>query len=255
MVEEVATITPEIVAEAPAVTPDVAPVIESAPGIIPEAIPESAEVKPAETMLGKEAPVEVAEVTKEEAPLDALKEQEGSQSDEPAPLPTYEEFTAPEGFNLDPERIGDFTNALAEFEVKTKADHAEVQALGQQLVERHVAEVKNAVDQYTTSLLDQFEAQKNEWKEKFENDPEIGGNKKDTTVSAALEFIRTHGGSSEQQTEFHQLMEQTGVGNHPAMIRMLAAANRAYSEGKPLPASRPAPQVKSKLDKFYGGSM
>lgn len=195
---------------------------------------------------------EIKTETKDEGKT-AEKETEGSKSDEPAPLPTYEEFKAPEGITLDAEQIGDFTKALAEFESKTKADHAEVQALGQGLIERHSAEVKKSIEGYTTSLLDAFEKQKNDWRESFEKDPEIGGNRKDTTVNAALEFIKTHGGTEEQKQEIHQLMDQTGVGNHPAILRLFAKAMNTMSEGKPLPATRPVIQ-KSKLEKFYGAT-
>ncbi len=253
-----AVVTPEsvVVEAAPEVNPESIPAADAEPEVVIEA------PKPAETILGAtdapkvEAPIELVvepeKTTEELKTAEQSNEQESNPSEEPAPLPTYEEFTAPEGFDLDMERIGDFANTLAEFELKTKADHAEVQALGQALVERHVAEVKNAVDKFTDSLSEAFDNQKTVWKEAFENDPEIGGNRKDTTVSAALEFIRTHGGTQEQQAEFHKLMEETGVGNHPAMIRMLAKAKVAMAEGGPLPGTAPAPLSQNKIQKRYG---
>lgn len=266
MVEEVITPTePAVEPTAPAEVP-VAP----EPVITADPTPEAPEVAPEApieptpevdaTLLGTETTPEPkvdtppVEGVEEKTPEGETKTVEG-QSDEPAPLPTYEPFELPEGFTLDEERIGDVTTLLGEFEQLTKADHAEVQKLGQALMDRHIAEVQGSIERLNQSYLDAFENQKNEWKERFISDPEIGGNRQNTTVSSALEFIRTHGGTTEQQAEFKQLMDQTGVGNHPAMIRMLANAMHANAEGGPIPASRPIPEVKSKVDKRYGGNL
>lgn len=178
---------------------------------------------------------------------------ESVQSDEPAPMPTYDAFALPEDFSKDGEGIGDVTKLLGEFELSTKADHAEVQKLGQALVDRHVAEVQKTVERFNANLKEQFENQKNEWKDAFLADPEIGGNRQDTTISSALEFIRTHGGTPTQQAEFHQVLEQSGLGNHPAMIRLLATAARSkeFKEGSPVPAKAPALTL-NKYDQRYG---
>lgn len=242
MEEVIPEIVSEIAVEAPVVEPTLlgeAPVVELAePAVEPVVAPE---IEPIITTVA------------EPEVQPAVEEQQSSQSDEPAPLPTYDEFKV-EGFDLDPDQIGDLTKTLSEFEIKTKADHAEIQALGQFLVERHVAEVKKSIDLLNKSYLDAFETQKNEWKESFLKDPEIGGNRWETTTNAAREFITTHGGTVEQQTEIRQLMETSGLGNHPAMIRIFAKAMSNMSEGKPIPATTPVPTVKNKIDKRYGAS-
>ncbi len=247
-VTPIETISEPVTQEVPVISTEIA--VETAP--VTQATPSLlTEVKTEEPKI--EVKVEDTKPTEANVESTETKEIEGSQSDEPAPLPTYEEFKAPEGFTLDAEQLGNFTKSLAEFELKTKADHAEVQALGQQLVERYATEQKKSIETYNTSLLDAFEKQKGDWRESFEKDPEIGGNRKDTTINAALEFIKTHGGTEEQKKEIHQLMDQTGVGNHPAILRLFAKAMSAMSEGRPLPASRPVMQ-KSKLEKFYGNT-
>jgi hypothetical protein len=259
---------------APAVeAPAAAPVVETAPVVTPEApvVTEVvAEPVKTETVLGAEPPkaaepvvekpaeekkVEIKPVTEGEKPLEE-KKAEGDQSVEPAPLPAYEEFKLPEGITItDTERLSDFTKTLAEFETVTKADHAEVQKFGQQLVDKHIAAVQKGVERMQELNIQAWEKQKSDWKESFINDPEIGGNRQETTVSAAREFITTHGGTPEQQTEFRKLMESSGVGNHPAMIRMLANAMKAKAEGSPLPATKPMPESSSKVTKRYGSSV
>lgn len=224
------------------------------------------EAKPAESLLGKEptepAKEQPAEAVKQpEAKKDAPPEQkteskpgeqnkEGSQSE--APLPTYESFKLPDGYTADEARLGEFTKDLGEFEKLTKADHAEVQKLGQKLVDKHVAELQTTVQRINEYYQTAFEKQKTDWKDSFEKDPEWGGPRKEATINSALEFIRTHGGSQEQQNEFRQLMNQTGIGNHPALIRLLARANTALKEGSPVPASAPAKAPQSKIERRYG---
>lgn len=177
---------------------------------------------------------------------------EGGQSDDPAPPPKYDPFTLPEDIKLDESRIVEFTNLLSELETSGKASHEAVQAFGQKAVEFHINEVKNAVENLTSLYQTAWDKQKTDWKDSFLKDPEIGGNRFQTTVDSALAFIKTHGGTPEQQEEFRGLMETSGLGNHPAMIRMLANAGRAMQEGKPLAAPKPVPQQKSKTQTLYG---
>lgn len=249
MTETVEDVTTALIEAAPIA--DIAPVdiapmdtVVEAPVPVESVIAEEGKAAESTTVLGEALKAESKPETevKEES-----KETEGSQSDEPAPLPTYDAFTAPEGFPLEGGRVSDIVKVLGEFENSSK-DHAEVQKLGQALIDRHVAAVQNIQE----LIKQNFEKTKTDWKNAFVSDPEIGGNRKDTTVSSALEFIRTHGGTPEQQAEIHELLDNTGTGNHKAMIRLLANANRNLAEGKPLPANKPMPEAKNKYEKFYG---
>lgn len=191
-----------------------------------------------------------------------LNKEEGQFVD-PAPptTPVYEAFKVPEDVTLDSERTKAFTDILSTLELDVKADeaskeavHAKMQEFGQKAVDFHVNEIKRTVEDVNKLYQTSWERQKTEWKDAFLKDPEMGGNRFQTTVDSALSFIRTHGGSAEQQTEFRNLMEASGLGNHPAMIRILANAGRAMSEGQPLAASKPAPAPKSKTATLYGKS-
>ena len=184
------------------------------------------------------------------------KKDQASQSEEPAPLPTYDPFKIPEGLQADESALQDLGKTLGEFEnlIKSgKYDHDIVQNFGQQLVDRHIAHVQKVVQQYQEAQFNAWENQKQSWFESFKSDPEIGGNRMETTTNAARQFIRNHGGNAKQQQEFRDLMNTSGVGNHPAMIRLLAKANTAMSEGKPLPASTPVSDKKGKAQTLYGG--
>lgn len=236
--------------EAPVEAPKSGPVVEAPK----EAAKEATTVLGAEPAkeVAKEAEVKGEEIKKTDGVGPEVKKDEGTQSDNPAPSPEYEAFTLPEGLTFEDDKIKEFTKDLGEFEGLAKADHAEVQKFGQKLVDRHIAEVQETVKRLNEHYTKAWEKQKNDWKESFVKDPEIGGNQQDTTVKAALEFIRTHGGTDSHQKEFRDLMETTGIGNHPAMIRMLANAMKANREGGPLPAAKPVPEATSKVSKRYG---
>lgn len=258
----VAPIAPVVTPEAPPVTPAV--VNTDPTKIVPEkpvAPPASAGEAPAviepvkapETLLGADKPAEAPKPAEEVKPPEGVKENtEGGLSDEPAPPPTYDAFVLPEGIQLETDKVTEFTGLLAELEQSGKADHTAVQAFGQKAVEFYVNEVKRVLEDTSKQQIAAWEKTRNDWKESFLKDPEIGGNRFQTTVDSALNFIRTHGGTAEQQTEFRNLMETSGLGNHPAMIRILAKAGSAMSEGAPLAAMKPVSAPKSKVTTMYG---
>lgn len=253
-----ATITPEI-AQTP--VQEVAPVTE-APKV--EAAPVE---KPVEkSLLGTEPekpaqtkPVDEKKPATEAEKSTEVKTDESKQSDEPAPLPTYEQFTLPENVKLDDVKLGEFTKELGEFEtslgkLKPEEMHKSMQDFGQKLLNRYITETQETFARLQEYQQTQWEKTKNDWKESFIKDPDIGGNRQQTTLNTALEFIRTHGGNEDQQKEFHSLMDTTGVGNHPAMIRMMSNAMQTFREGKPLPAQKPAPTNTSKVQRRYGNN-
>ncbi len=264
----------------PASVPEViAPVIESpspeTPAIVPVETPvveTPTDKKPAETLLGAEvkaveAKPDATPETKPEIKPDGEvkpedKKDEGDQSGEPAPLPTYESFVLPEGIELDNDRLTDFTKELGEFETLTKADHAETQKFAQKLVDRHVAEVKETVQRVTEGYAKQWEKQTNDWFKKSSEDPEIGGNRFETTKSAVLDAVGKYAGNTEQLAEFKTFMNDTGVGNHPSVIRLISNMQNeikglrekyeSESDAKPLAANRPVAQKKGFYESMYG---
>lgn len=257
--------SPVVTPVAPA-SPEVTPVVTSDINIAPVAPTEPVQPAPVETAPAPEAPKELAPTilgealqTPPEAPkteevkVDASEvKDEGGQSVEPAPPPKYDAFTLPEGVSLDEKSVGDFTNLLSSLELEGKADHAKVQEFGQKAVEFYINEQKNAVQKLEEHYANAWEQQKTDWREATVKDPEIGGNRLQTTLDSALTFIRTHGGTAEQQAEFRSLMDSSGLGNHPAIVRLLANAGRAMSEGRPLAAPKPVATKQSRTSTMYG---
>lgn len=251
---------------APAPAPVVAPV-PVAPAIEPVA-PAPAEVTPVAVEKPLEAPVaevapptvlgEAPKETPPEKPVEApvaeteIKESEGGQSDETAPPPKYDPWTLPEGIKLDETKAQEFTTLLADLE-KSGGDHSAIQQFGQKAVDLYVNEVKTAVEGIQKYYQDTWDKTKTTWREEFLKDPDLGGNRFQTTVDAANTFIRTHGGTADEQAEFRALMDSSGLGNHKVVIRILANAGKAMSEGRPLASVKPPAAPKSKTQTLYGG--
>ncbi len=231
---------------APPAEPQETPSDEGAKGA--ETTIETTEAPKVETLLGAEKKAE-EKPADEVKPSEEPKAEEKSVEPEKAPeSPVYEPFTLPENVTFDAEKMGEFTKTLSEFETTAKVPHEEMQKLGQQMVDRHIAEMQR----YTESLTHAWNKQKTDWKDSFLKDPEFT-NRTDTVVNAAIDAIGIYGGNEKQQGEFRKLMEDTGVGNHPAMIRMLSNMMLAKPEPKPLaPPQNASPVRESKISKMYG---
>lgn len=178
------------------------------------------------------------------------------QSDEPAPLPAYDPFTLPEGTAFDEGRMGDFTKLLGEFE-NSKPDHEGFQKFGQGLVDFHIAEIGEALKRQEQSYVQSWNQRKTDWVKQFEADPEMGGNRKETSLREAKEFITTHGGSQEHIDAFYEMLKETGAEAHPAMVRFLLNVSNSSSFRTPqqLAANKPADtKLMSKVAKRYGST-
>lgn len=191
---------------------------------------------------------------------------ESKQSEEPAPLPTYEPFKMPEGIILEDTKLVEFNKELAEFEIENKADHAKVQAFGQKLIDRYTAELQHIQE----NIQKQLDTIVSGWKEAFDKDSEIGGNRRDTTVKNVQKAVEAHAGTAEQLAEFRSFVNETRTGEHPAFIRLVHNMDRALKDKddiisayktkyesedgvKPLAGTKPEADKPQKIyNKMYG---
>lgn len=213
------------VVDKPVVTEEAAPVVTE-----PTPTVENKEVKDAlvESEIKSETSTILAQVAKEAKPqevkpVEEEQKNESNLTDEPAPLPEYEPFTLPEGWSIDDTKLGEFNNLLAEFEVKNKANHAEVQALGQKMIDKYVADIQRIQD----TSNQEVSKIRSEWKEAFEKDPELGGNRLETTKNILVEAVKSYSGSPEQVQAFGEFVEQTGIGDNPDLARLIVNQQKA----------------------------
>ena len=229
-------------ASAEIVATPIAPIAGEAEKPATEAIPATPEVKLASSILTP--PAAAAEEPSKPEGEAAANENVAAQPQAPIAtpeIPVYEPFVLPEGVEVDEKELGEFKNLIGEYKAP--------QEFGQKLLDRHIAEL----NRFQQTQLQAWETEKESWAEDFRKDQEIGGNRAQTTIDSAHKFIRTHGGTPEQQQELYDILARTGLNNHKALIRIFAKAAAApvLNEGTP----RPAPQNPVGMDKaarWYG---
>jgi hypothetical protein len=119
---------------------------------------------------------------------------------------------APEGYDLDAEVLTQYT--------KTAKDLGLAPENAQKLI-----------DQLTPMIQDRTYARmaetRNQWQELAKNDKEFGGEKLDANLSVARKALDTFG-----TPELRQLLNETGLGNNPELIRAFYRAGLAISEDR-----------------------
>jgi len=152
---------------------------------------------------------EVAETEKVEG--DEGKETEGKET-KGAPE-QYEDFSAPEGVELDVELTGELKTLAKELNL-SQADAQRVADLGAKLAEKFAGQQTEALAQART-----------EWTEQSRADKEFGGDKIDANLAVAKKALDTFG-----SPELKQLLNESGLGSHPEIIRAFYRAGKAISE-------------------------
>ena len=250
MADEVITAQAPVEA-APVAAPvvDVAPVSETSAPVVDEAhviadapaplLAKVEETAPTENKDGADKPVD--EVAKVEV--------------EPVPLPTYE-FKLPEGAQADNPQFKAFQTKLGEFQNLSKAEQISVQKFGQEMLDMHMEDVKSIVENANKASWDWFNNRNKEWLESAKKDPSIGGDNWDSTLNSAQSAISLYGGNKAQQLEVAKMFQETGVENHPALLRFLSNITRtAAKEGSPVAgSSAPTQQKQGIAQALYGNS-
>jgi hypothetical protein len=151
--------------------------------------------------------------------------------DEGAP-DEYAEFAMPEGIALDAELADQFKATAKELNL-TQEQAQKVIDLGAQMRQRDVETIINL---------------RKEWVDQTKADKDIGGDKLDATLGVAKRAIDAYGSEN-----FVKLLNETGLGNHPEVVRFMAKAGRAVSEDSVVRGSdRTKPHTRSLAERLYG---
>lgn len=221
----VAVATPETVAASPVTVEPVAPAVEPTPTPATEAA--SAESTPAE-----KPPEKPAEPITPKPSLLATAGEEDAASPEAPQQPAYEfePFQLPEGLTLAEEEVGKFQSVLVDPELTP-------QQRGQQMIDMYVTEMQRL----QRNQYDVFERTREGWREQFFSDPELGGNRQETTLRACAAIRDRFAGTGEHRREFIEAINNTGIGDHPAFIRFMHNIAKVYGEGRPVVPTQAMP--------------
>jgi hypothetical protein len=201
-------------ADSPAAAPAAAPASSAAPAAQPATLLTAdpavqAAVDPAQTPTQAADPAAAPEGAK---PADAKAEGAPEQ---------YADFTAPEGAEFNAE-------VLEEFKALAKESNLSQEA-AQKLAEVGVKAVQKAQGDFTAKI----EAMQTQWVNDSRADKEFGGDKLGENVSVAKKALDAFG-----TPELNQMLRESGLGNHPEIIRAFYRVGQAISEDRLVPGDR-----------------
>jgi hypothetical protein len=155
----------------------------------------------------------------------------------PAPPPpaagapeAYAAFKVPDGFSLD-EKV--LTEASATFK-----ELGLTQDAAQKLVDMHIRQAQEAAEQPYKAYTEMREG----WRKSVLADP-IVGNGADLKPEVKQTIARMYDvvGDTKLVTEFKEAMDMTGVGDHPAFVKLLYSLAQRATEGRPVAGTGPTP--------------
>lgn len=152
-----------------------------------------------------------------------------------APAPVEYDFTPPEGVQFDEEVLGEF-KALAQAEnLKPEAAKAVADMGAKMLTKWQAAQ---------TAALEKVQA---EWVEAVAKDPEIGGDAQAERLAVAAAGMKNLASEGLQK-----LLKDSGLQNHPEVVRMFYREGKRFMPDRAIPAGRGAQKDAAKA--FYPNS-
>lgn len=190
----------------------------------------------------------------ETKPADAPAADPAAPPEAPVATPSYE-FKLPDDVQAAPEQLAKLNELIGGLEIDAKLDHGKAQEFGQKALDYHLSELQRVATEIDQQGRQAWNEMREGWRNTFKSDPELGGNRQQTTLAACTRIIDQFGGNEAQRAELRTILGTTGAGDHPALIRLLANVGKALGEGRPVPAVVPkSPVVPSRKERRYHAS-
>lgn len=156
----------------------------------------------------------------------AQAEESTEQVQETKQAPEKYEFQSPEGQEFDTDVLGAYEDVARELDLSQEAAQKILDKVAPALAEQQTKHV---------------EAVTKQWRESSMSDSEFGGDKMNENLAVAKKALDSFG-----TPELRDLLEKSGLGNHPEVIRMLYRTGKAISEdafvaGGNSESAKPAP--------------
>lgn len=178
--------------------------------------------------------VAAAEGTPAVAADDATAEGDADKGEAGESPDAYADFVAPEGVTLDTELVESATPVFKELGLS--------QEQAQKLVDIQAAHVQASQQRQA----DAFNQTKQDWANQSKNDKEFGGDKFNESIADAQLFINEFG-----SPDLKKLMDDTGLGNHPEVIRAFTRAGKLLKEDSPGARGDASSQTKDRAEQMY----
>lgn len=150
----------------------------------------------------------------------------------PQGAPEKYEFKLPDGIQLDDKGTQAFSEVAKELNLSQEAAQKVLDKMGPVIAGRHAETLAQA---------------KTQWVEGAKVDAEFGGEKLAENLAVAKKALDKFG-----SPELRTLLNESGLGNHPEIIRAFFRAGKAISEDKFVPATGGSPKgTKAAADALY----
>jgi hypothetical protein len=159
-------------------------------------------------------------------------------------VPEAYDLTAPEGFTLDPEAVAAATPVFKELGLSNEQ--------ADKLMPVAADFAKRIVDQRDQQIIGTIAEQRKSWLEEAKADKEIGGQNWDASLGTAAKALDQLG--FPKGSPFRNILDESGLGNNPEMIRAFARVGKAIGEDTDLVRGSQNASVKPTDEElFYGG--
>jgi hypothetical protein len=166
--------------------------------------------------------------------------QEGEAAEAAAVVPDKYELVVSEGLTIDPAQLEAATPVFRELGL-TNEQANKLMPVAEQFA-------KSIGDNLNRQILESVAGERKAWLDTAKADPDIGGQNWDAslvTAAKALDGLGFPKGSS-----FRALLDESGLGNHPDMIRAFVQVGRAIGEDNDFPrggAATSAPRTAAEI--------
>lgn len=147
----------------------------------------------------------------------ANKETEAAQG-----APEKYEFATPEGVELDQVVLSEFEGVAKELNLPQDKAQKVIDKIAPKIAQRQAEQ-----------MAENFEKAKTAWAEQSKTDKEFGGSNFDESLGTAKKALEAFG-----SPELRKLLSDSGMGNHPEVIRAFYKVGKAISEDKLVTGSK-----------------
>lgn len=160
---------------------------------------------------------------------------------EPVGAPEAYDLKPPEGSTLDTDALAIAEPVLREMGLTN--DQA------QKLTDAYAQIVPKVAERMQSEQTAQITAQRKEWADEAKADEEIGGANWNASITASAKALDRLGAPA--GSPFRELLNVTGLGNHPEMIRIFARMGNAIGEDTDFVRGEAAPTEKNAARILY----
>jgi hypothetical protein len=178
-----------------------------------EVVADPSEEKTLATDDGKETKEEGTLLADETKGAEDNKSEDSKTDDDTGAPEKYEDFNVPEGIELNQEAVAKASEVFKEFNLS--------QEQAQKLVDIQTDMAKQEAE----AQADAWKTMTDKWATESKDDKEFGGAEFDANLATAKKAIETFA-----TDEFKAMLNFTGVGNHPEMIRFFFRVGKEISE-------------------------